>query len=63
MDEAATESKNKCLVAALSHLQNNMDTSKHGTIKWEDHPYDHMTQNFGVFSQLTWVNMHRVKQR
>ena len=51
MDEAATGSKRKHSVDALSHLQYFMDASKHKPIKWEGLTRYHMYQKFwGSFS-------------
>ena len=44
--EAATESKNKRLVAAMSHLQDYMNASNNNPINWDDLTHDDMNQYF-----------------
>ena len=51
VEEAATELNSKRSVAALSHLQDSMDASRHKPIRWADLTYDHITQYFwGCFA-------------
>ena len=46
VEEAATESKNKRSVAAMSHLQYFMRASNNDLINWEDLTHYHTTQYF-----------------